>query len=85
MSFDEICELSEQQRPDFYRYSYHPENQNKAPHKRVSDYLEFVAGGFSDRGETFTASVALEHSAGNCLALAILTTGHARLVTVDVE
>lgn len=85
ISIDEIHDLSEQQRREFYRYFYDTENQDKAPHKRVSDYLELFADGFSYRGETFTASEALEHSAGNCLALAILTTGLARLVNVDVE
>ena len=85
ISTAEVHELSDDQRLAFQRYFRDSRNQDAAPHKRVADYLESITGGFHYRGETYTASEALEHSAGDCLALAILTTGLARLANVEVE
>jgi hypothetical protein len=85
ISTAEVHELSDDQRLAFQRYFRDSRNQDTAPHKRVADYLESITGGFHYRGETYTASEALEHSAGDCLALAILTTGLARLANVEVE
>lgn len=81
----EIHELSDEQRFEFQRYFHDSRNRNTAPHKRVSDYLVSITAGFNYRGETYTASEALEHSAGNCLALAILTTALTKLANVEVE
>ena len=80
----EIYELSDEQRLAFSRYFNDPGNQDKAAHERVSDYLETVTSDFSYLGETYTAREALDNSAGNCLALAILTTALARIADVDV-
>jgi Flp pilus assembly protein TadD len=85
ISTSEIHELSDEQRLAFRRYFNDPENQDTAPHKRVYNYLESITTGFSYLGETYTASVALEQGAGNCLALAILTTGLAKLADIDVD
>jgi Tfp pilus assembly protein PilF len=83
-SISAIHELSDEQRLAFERYFDNPDKQDEPAHRRVSDYLETVTSDFSYRGETFSASEALEHSAGNCLALAILTTALARLADVDI-
>jgi len=80
----EIYELSDKQRLAFSRYFNNPRNQYKAAHERVSDYLETVTSDFSYLGETYTAREALDNSAGNCLALAILTTALARIANVDI-
>lgn len=85
ISIAEIHQLSDEQRRAFQRYFDDPRNRDKAPHRRVADYLESITSGFHYRGETYTASEALEYSAGNCLALAVLTTGLARLANVEVE
>lgn len=85
ISIAEVHELTGEQRLAFQRYFHDSRNRDTAPHKRVSDYLISITGGFNYRGETYVAREALEHSAGDCLALAILTTGLARLANVEVE
>lgn len=85
ISIAEVHELAGEQRLAFERYFHDSRNQDTAPHKRVSDYLISITGGFNYRGETYVAREALEHSAGDCLALAILTTALARLANVEVE
>lgn len=85
ISTAKIHELSPEQRRAFLHYFHDSRNRDKAPHKRVSDYLELITAGFHYRGETYTARESLEHSSGNCLALAILTTGLAKLANVDVD
>jgi Tfp pilus assembly protein PilF len=84
ISVSEIHELSDEQRLAFQRYFNDPKNQNRAAHKRVFDYLDNVTSNFSYRGETYTAHEALENSAGNCLALAVLTTALAKLANVEI-
>ncbi|NCF24036.1 MAG: tetratricopeptide repeat protein [Gammaproteobacteria bacterium] len=84
-SIAEIYTLSDEQRFEFLQYFHDSQNRYTPPHRRVSDYLVSITTGFNYRGETYTASEALQHSAGNCLALAILTTALARLANVDVE
>lgn len=85
ISTAEVHELSDEQRLAFLRYFHDPRNRHTAPHKRVSNYLESITGGFVYHGKTYTARNAIEHSAGDCLALAILTTALARLADVEVE
>jgi len=84
ISVSEIHALSDEQRLAFRRYLNDPKNQNEAVHKRVSDYLETITSNFTYLGETYTAREALDNSAGNCLALAILTTALARVADVDI-
>jgi Tfp pilus assembly protein PilF len=84
ISISAIHELSDKQRLAFERYFDNPRNQDQPAHRRVSDYLETITSDFSYHGETYSASEALEHSAGNCLALAILTTALARIADVDI-
>lgn len=79
-----VHELSDEQRLAFQRYMDNPDNAEEPVHRRVFDYLEAVTIGFSYLGETHTASEALESPAGNCLALAILTTALARLADIEV-
>ncbi len=82
---DSIHELSAAQREVFLAYFGHPKNQDRPPHKRVLDYLELETRQFNYLGETYTASQALEESAGNCLSLAILTTSLAQAAGVDID
>ena len=84
ISASEIHELSDKQGLEFRRYLNDPRNRNEAAHKLVSDYLETITSNFTYRGETYTASKALDNSAGNCLALAILTTALARVADVEI-
>ena len=81
----EVFALTEDQRRDFQRYFHAERNQQTPPHKRVSDYLESITTDFIYRGETYTASKALQQSAGNCLAIAIVTTALANLANVEVD
>lgn len=85
ISVSEIHELSDEQGLEFGRYLNHPRNRNEAAHKLVSDYLETITNNFTYHGDTYTASEALHNSAGNCLALAILTTALARVADVDID
>lgn len=85
ISTTEIHSLSDDQRLAFQEYFDDPGNRDTAPHKRVFNYLESITSSFSYLGETNTASEALEQAAGNCLALAVVTTGLAKLADVDVE
>ena len=85
VSTAEIHTLSESHREAFERYFDDPKHRNQPPHKRVYDYLELVSADFNYLGETYTANEALDHSGGNCLALAILTTALARIAEVDIE
>jgi len=84
ISVSEIHELSDEQRLAFMRYFDSPKNQDRAVYERVSDYLQTVTSDFSYLGETYTASEALDNSAGNCLALAILTTALAKVANVGI-
>jgi Tfp pilus assembly protein PilF len=84
ISVSEIHELSDEQRLAFSRYFDNPNNQDTAAHERVSDYLQAVTSDFSYLGETYTAREALDNSAGNCLALAILTTALAKIANVGI-
>ena len=84
ISISEIHELSDEQGLEFRRYLNDPSNRNEAAHKLVSDYLETITNNFTYRGETYTASKALDNSGGNCLALAILTTALARVADVEI-
>lgn len=56
-----------------------PENQ------RISQYLQELTFGFNYKEQTYTASEAFAQSAGNCMALAILTKGLADLVGVEIK
>lgn len=79
-----IHQLTEEQVLAYRRYLDDPDRQDQPTHRRVFDYLEAVTRNFSYLGETYTASEALDNSAGNCLALAILTTALARMAQVEV-
>lgn len=81
----DIHRLSDEQRLAFLRYFNDPSIQDRPAHQRVFDYLELETSRFGYRGETYTASQALENAAGNCLSLAILTTSLARLANVEIE
>lgn len=54
-------------------------------HQRISQYLQELTFGFNYKEQTYTASEAFALSAGNCMALAILTKGLADLVGVEIK
>lgn len=83
IAVEDIYRLSETQQQTFLAYFDDPKRRGIPAHERVYNYLETVTAGFSYRGETYTANVALQESAGDCLSLAILTTALANLVGVD--
>ena len=85
VSITEVHTLAAAQRESFERFFNDPKNRRRPPHKRVYDYLELVSADFSYLGETYTASEALDHAGGNCLALAILTTALAQIAEVEIE
>jgi Tfp pilus assembly protein PilF len=84
ISVSEIHELSVEQTLEFGRYLNDPWNQNESAHRLVSDYLEKITDDFTYHAETYTASETLDKSAGNCLALAILTTALAKVADVEI-
>ena len=83
-SVSEVHRLTPEQERHFADYYAHPLREKVAPHQRVFDYLDTMTEGFSYRGDTYTASEALEREAGNCLSLAILTTALADLAGVEL-
>lgn len=80
----DIFKLTEQQQRHFLAFYNHPRYQNLKPHKRIFEYLQRRLDGFDFRGETYTASEALQTGAGNCLSLAIVTKALADLVDVEL-
>ena len=85
ISDPEIHALTDTQQQEFFDYFLAPDIAGIPAHQRVFDYLDRISGHFSYRGDTYTASEALQNSAGNCLSLAILTTALARLADVKVS
>ena len=84
-SDSEVHRLTDRQQQDFFDYFLAPDIADIPAHQRVFDYLDRLATRFSYQGNTYTASEALQHSSGNCLSLAILTTALARLADVEVS
>lgn len=81
---DAVHQLTEEQRRAFQRFLDAPANETKPRHRLVAEYLGEITNNFHYRGETLTASDALDQSAGNCLSLAILTTALARQAGVEI-
>lgn len=81
---DDLFSLKPEQIQQFKKWYNNPAYAKKAGHRRLSEYLEQYTYGFDYRGDTFTASVAMENKAGNCLSLALMTTALARVVGVEV-
>lgn len=78
-----VFNLTEEQVSKFTDWYYAPENAHIEPHERVYQYLENYTYAFDYRGDTYTAAQAMEHKAGNCLSLAIMTTALARVVDIE--
>jgi Tfp pilus assembly protein PilF len=83
ISVPDIYHLSSEQQSAFMLYFDDPLRQSIPAHERLFYYLDDITTSFTYLGETYTASVALEESSGNCLSLAILTTALAQLVNVE--
>lgn len=80
----DIFSLTEQQQRRFLSFFHQPQYQYLKPHKRIFEYLQRSLEGFDFRGETYTATEALQRGAGNCLSLAIVTKALADLVDVKL-
>ena len=80
----DVFSLPEERQRHFLSYFRQPFRSGTAPHRRVHQYLVEITNDFDFHNDTFTASEALEASAGNCLSLAILTTALANLANVEV-
>lgn len=81
---EQLFALTTEQQQDFLfdfngRLAHLPENQ------RISEYLQDLTYGFNYKEQTYTASEAFALSAGNCMALAILTKGLADFVGVEIK
>ncbi len=83
-SVSDVHGLTAKQQDHFLGYFSSPVRANVSSHQRVFDYLDMMTEGFSYRGDTYTASEALETESGNCLSLAILTTALADLAGVEI-
>ncbi|MGX5202949.1 tetratricopeptide repeat protein [Aliikangiella sp. IMCC44632] len=81
---DDIFQLSEPQITAFYKYLKSPQNKNVPRNKLVSNYLQQRIKGFNYYSETYTAKLAAQNNAGNCMSLAVLTTAYAKLAGVPV-
>ncbi|XOV81164.1 MAG: tetratricopeptide repeat protein [Aestuariibacter sp.] len=79
-----LTTLTPRQRQEFLTYMASPDLQTVPKHRRLFDYLDNKVGGFDYRGDTYSASVALDKNAGNCLSLALLTTALAKAAGVEI-
>lgn len=80
----ELFRLTPEQKKQFIDWYHDPRRADIRPHKRLYEYLEQYTYGFDFRGETLTASVALENKSGNCLSLALMTTALAKIASIEV-
>ncbi|GGW83311.1 tetratricopeptide repeat protein [Alteromonas halophila] len=81
----DITELTEVQKRAFHDWSSAVENRALTPAQRVDEFLQSSIWGFDFRGETFTASHAMQENAGNCLSLALLTAALAQEAGVNIS
>ena len=80
----EIFQLTAEQEADFKAWFNDPVRADEPAHDRVYYYLDKHTDGFDFRGETYNATQAMTHKAGNCLSLAIITTSLAKIAGVEV-
>ncbi|BDX05642.1 tetratricopeptide repeat protein [Planctobacterium marinum] len=80
----DIFRLTAEQEADFKAWFYDPIRIDEPVHDRVYYYLDKYTDGFDYRGNTYNATQAMTHKAGNCLSLAIMTTALAKIVGVEV-
>lgn len=78
-----LFQLTPEQIEGFQNWFEHPARSHLTPHKRLSEFLEEYTWGFDYRGESLTATEAMQQKAGNCLSLAMMTGALARLVGVE--
>lgn len=81
---DELFALTAEQEADFLD-DFHNRMAHLPVNERIAEYLHGITFGFNYKEQTYTASEALARSAGNCMALAIVTQSLARLVEVDLR
>lgn len=79
-----LVTLSNEQTLAFLAYMNRVDLQDVPRHQRLFNYLDNKVGGFDYRGDTYSASVALDKNAGNCLSLALLTTALANAAQVEI-
>ena len=81
---EQLIKLTAAQQQLFLNWFNAEHRQGVLPHQRLSDFIEQYTFGFDYRGDTFTASMAMQYKAGNCLSLALLTSALAKLAGVEI-
>lgn len=84
VSAQQLFALTTSQQHDFL-LDYNGRLSDLPEHERISAYLHDLTFGFNYKEQTYTASEAFALSAGNCMALAILTKSLADLVAVEIK
>ncbi|RUO60008.1 tetratricopeptide repeat protein [Pseudidiomarina marina] len=84
VSAQQLFALTASQQQDFL-LDFNDRLSDLPEHERISVYLQDLTFGFNYKEQTYTASEAFALSAGNCMALAILTKGLADLVDVEIK
>ncbi|WP_417666071.1 tetratricopeptide repeat protein [Pseudidiomarina sp.] len=80
----QLFALTAEQQQDFL-FDFNGRLASLPEHQRISEYLQDLTYGFNYKEQTYMASEAFALSAGNCMALAILTKGLADLVGVEIK
>lgn len=81
---EEVFALDEDQRTRFVQQLTAELAQERLPHDATFDYIESLLGDFQYDHRTLKARDALAHKAGNCMALAILSTALADAAGVEI-
>ena len=82
--FESVFTLSEAQKDAFKQELRKPRNRNRLDIEVIYQYLQDRLQHFNFYSKTLTAQQALEHNAGNCLTLALLTNALAQTTHVGV-
>jgi Tfp pilus assembly protein PilF len=82
--FIDVFTLSESQKDAFSKELHRPANRNRLDIEVIYRYLQTRLQNFNFYSKTLTARQALQHNAGNCLTLALLTNALAQATNVGV-
>jgi len=84
-TLNDLLELEQTVKDDFYRYFNDPKFSGHSAIERVSSYLALLVDQYSYSENTYTAQQTVNNKGGNCLSFTLLTTALARLAGVDVS
>lgn len=84
VSAHQLFALTSSQQQDFL-LDFNGRLSDLPEHERISVYLHDITFGFNYKEKTYTASEAFALSAGNCMALAILTKSLADVAGVEIK